>query len=160
MNKYTLNLDDNFQEDLFFQFEHISEGGLSHQCIVSGENAKEAAESIAKELSLFHQRNAATERVSLKQSGRPNILLITTDQQRRDSLSCYDDRAQTPNIDSLASKVRIIFSLYLLLNRFAFLIAAGTLGTSRRRCLGSGTCLLSVAHLPSLRASIRLCDKI
>jgi arylsulfatase A-like enzyme len=36
---------------------------------------------------------------------RPNILLIMTDQQRTDSLSCYGGTAiDTPNIDRLASE--------------------------------------------------------
>ena len=36
---------------------------------------------------------------------KPNILLITTDQQRVDSLSCYgSDFVSTPNIDRLAEE--------------------------------------------------------
>jgi len=35
----------------------------------------------------------------------PNILLITTDQHRKDALGCYgNDVIQTPNIDSLAAR--------------------------------------------------------
>lgn len=36
------------------------------------------------------------------QSKRPNILLITSDQQRRDSLGCYHPGLSTPGVDSLA----------------------------------------------------------
>lgn len=36
------------------------------------------------------------------QRARPNILLITSDQQRRDSLGCYNSRLSTPGVDSLA----------------------------------------------------------
>lgn len=36
---------------------------------------------------------------------KPNILFITTDQQRKDTLGCYgNDRIQTPNIDQLAAE--------------------------------------------------------
>lgn len=38
-------------------------------------------------------------------SDRPNILLLLTDQQRRDSLGCYGNRiCRTPNIDRLAAE--------------------------------------------------------
>ncbi|MFI3213491.1 MAG: sulfatase-like hydrolase/transferase [Eubacteriales bacterium] len=33
---------------------------------------------------------------------RPNILIITSDQQRKDSMGCYNDKLQTPGLDSLA----------------------------------------------------------
>ncbi len=36
---------------------------------------------------------------------QPNIIIITTDQQRTDSLSCYGSKfTHTPNIDRLASE--------------------------------------------------------
>jgi len=39
------------------------------------------------------------------QAKQPNILLIMTDQQRYDSLGCYDaDWVQTPNLDRLAKE--------------------------------------------------------
>jgi arylsulfatase A-like enzyme len=39
------------------------------------------------------------------ETARPNVIVITTDQQRRDSLSCYGSRfTNTPHIDGLASE--------------------------------------------------------
>lgn len=38
----------------------------------------------------------------MKHLERPNVLLIYTDQQRKDSLSCYNPKALTPNLDALA----------------------------------------------------------
>jgi arylsulfatase A-like enzyme len=36
---------------------------------------------------------------------RPNILIVTTDQQRTDTLSCYGSEfTHTPNIDRLAAE--------------------------------------------------------
>lgn len=46
-------------------------------------------------------------------SVRPNILLIITDQQRKDSLSCYGSRCvQTPAIDSLAAEGAVFDGCY------------------------------------------------
>jgi len=47
-------------------------------------------------------------------SSRPNILLITTDQQRLDSIGCYGARqARTPNIDALAAQGARFDSAYI-----------------------------------------------
>ena len=47
-------------------------------------------------------------------STRPNILLITTDQQRLDSIGCYGSRqVRTPNIDALAARGTRFDSAYI-----------------------------------------------
>jgi len=44
---------------------------------------------------------------------RPNILLITTDQQRKDTLGCYgNDLIKTPNIDRLANEGMVFNDAY------------------------------------------------
>jgi len=40
----------------------------------------------------------------MKKLNRPNVLIIYTDQQRLDSLSCYNKHAKTPNLDNLAQQ--------------------------------------------------------
>ena len=43
----------------------------------------------------------------------PNIHLITTDQQRKDTLGCYEnDHIETPNIDKLAIKAMVFDRAY------------------------------------------------
>jgi uncharacterized sulfatase len=45
------------------------------------------------------------EHAAMKSANRPNIILITTDQQRKDSLSCYGSPfVHTPQLDSLAAE--------------------------------------------------------
>ena len=47
-------------------------------------------------------------------SDRPNILLICTDQQRRDTLPCYgNDFVQTPNIDAMADESFVFENCYV-----------------------------------------------
>lgn len=44
---------------------------------------------------------------------RPNVIVITTDQQRKDSLGCYGaDFIQTPNLDRLASEGAVLERAY------------------------------------------------
>ena len=57
---------------------------------------------------------------------RPNIIIITTDQQRTDSLSCYGSTfTDTPHLDKLASEgvwnVHIVPILYVHLPAPQFL---------------------------------------
>ena len=45
---------------------------------------------------------------------RPNLLFITTDQQRWDSLPCYGlDFMQTPNLDRLAQEGQVFDQCYV-----------------------------------------------
>lgn len=82
-------------------------GGLEYrQCIAE---QKELTESSLK------PRIRKSKAIGAKQWDRPNILLITTDQQRRDTLGCYGDdigvnvplssrKFMSPNIDKLAKE--------------------------------------------------------
>jgi len=52
----------------------------------------------------------------MKSFKRPNVLIVYTDQQRRDSLGCYGNSlAKTPNLDKLASE-GVLFENYFVQN--------------------------------------------
>lgn len=78
----------------------------------------------------------------MKNHQRPNILLITTDQQRKDSIGVYNPKLQTPVLDSLAEDGMVFDRAYiahptctpsratLLTGQYASTHGAYTIGTA------------------------------
>ena len=114
--------------------QNTQRGGGGHfyrQCIKDqraldrARHADGLRENLAAEMALFHERGRTQGtggRGTGGRAGRPHILLITTDQQRRDTLGCYGPvlareglaplappgappfQASSPNLDRLASE--------------------------------------------------------
>jgi hypothetical protein len=57
---YTLYLD-NFIEEIFYELEQISDGGVSHRCEILAENEKQAADILADRLKSFLMKSFEVE---------------------------------------------------------------------------------------------------